>query len=364
MRKYRAIAALIATLGFTLFYSYEIKRPCLEKPWGAPQMLEYRNLCYNDVQALYGVRKLDQRAFPYIEEKSYEYPVLMGMTMWATSYFAKNHVEYFNATVPLLVLMACLSLAGLVGALGARRELLWFSMGTPVLFYAYLNWDLLPVMFVCLAMWAWSRRWIAASGAAIGLGVAAKIYPGFLLPSLAIALWREGEDRKARARGLLLLLGGALGAWVAVNLPILLAEYIKTGAISGWAGFFSFHAKRSADFGTAWYWIYRFSMDDFPAYFGLLPSFLACATAFWMAMRKGSDQRRITVAAAFAVLGLVLLLVMHSIREGDSIDDFRGVVDHASEFLFGSGAIVVWLAQWKRGHHPWVSGAAATWQPS
>jgi hypothetical protein len=361
MRKRLIIAGLIAALGFTLFNSYELKRPCLERPWGGTQMLEYRNLCYNDVQALYGVRKLDQRKFPYVEEKSYEYPVLMGVTMWTSSLFAKNHVEYFNATAVILAFFSCLSFIALMGAIGTRKELLWFAVGSPVLFYAFLNWDMLPVAFVCLAMWAWSKKRISATGACIGLGVAAKIYPGFLLPSLAISLWRENSkkgDVRARNRQLLMLLGGAAGAWLAVNLPIVLAEYFKNGSIDGSLSVFSFHAKRGADFGTVWYWMYRFASDEYPAYLAFLPSIVAGTVAIVLLAQDKAKEYRYPLAGAFGLISLVLWLVMRSMDGGVSGDDFRSIVDHASELIFAAGAIGLWFAQWKRHHSPWVTGAA------
>ncbi|MFL5812429.1 MAG: hypothetical protein ACJ763_02530 [Bdellovibrionia bacterium] len=357
MRKSLVIAGLFAALSFTLFQSYELKRPCLEKPWGAPQRLEYRNLCYNDVQALYGVRKLDQRAIPYIEEKSYEYPVLMGMSMWATSLFAHDHVEYFKANVPLLAFMAILSLAGLWGAIGLRRELLWFAIGTPTLFYAFLNWDLIPVACVCIAMWAWSRERIAASGAALGLGVAAKIYPGFLLPSLMIALWRKADHQEQRTKKVARLLAGFSGAWLAANLPVLIAEYAKTGAVDGWLSVFSFHAKRASDFGTVWYWLYRFSTDDFPTYLATLPAIVAGASAAWVAAQKRYGSIRLPLAAALSVLTITLMVFAHMI-EGIALgEDFRGIVDHCSEFLFASGTIALLFSQWKRGNDSWATGA-------
>jgi hypothetical protein len=357
MKKGLVIAGLFAALGFTLFQSYELKRPCLEKPWGAPQRLEYRNLCYNDVQALYGVRKLDQRAIPYIEEKSYEYPVLMGFSMWATSHFAHDHIEYFKANVPLLAFMAILSLAGLWGAIGLRRELLWFAVGTPTLFYAYLNWDLLPVACVCLAMWAWSRERVAATGAAIGLGVAAKIYPGFLLPSLIIALWRKTDDQKQRTSKVLQLVAGCAGAWLAVNLPVLIAEYLKTGGIDGWLSVFSFHAKRASDFGTVWYWLYRFATDDYPAYLSVLPAFISGAGAAWVASQKKYGSFRLPLAGALGALTITLMVFAHLVEGVALGEDFRGIVDHCSELLFASGAIALLFVQWKRGNDPWTTGA-------
>ena len=44
-----------------------------------------------------------------------------------------------------------------------------------------INWDMVPVMFVSLAMLAWARERPTLAGLAIGLGPATKLYPALLL---------------------------------------------------------------------------------------------------------------------------------------------------------------------------------------
>ena len=198
-RKIAALAIVAMTCG-TLYFSYLIKEPCVEHAWGGAERFEDRNLCYNDVQALYGERHLDRRAFPYIVEKSYEYPVVMGLAMWGTSSFATNYNEYFRANLPLLSLAALLTLLGLWGGVGPSMRLLWFAAGTPLLFYAFLNWDLLAVACVALAIWAYAKRRDGWAGAAIGVGIAAKIYPVFILPALLLERSLESGTFSLRAR--------------------------------------------------------------------------------------------------------------------------------------------------------------------
>ena len=149
---------LVVVLLFTLLGSYFLKRPCTVLPWGGPQKNEYRTLCYNDVEALYGVRRLNVKAFPYVKEKSYEYPVVIGLTMWTASLFADNFAQFFLANLPFLIAAAFLSLAGLIGAIGAKPRILWFVAAPPLFLYAFHNWDLLAVAPLALAMWAWRER--------------------------------------------------------------------------------------------------------------------------------------------------------------------------------------------------------------
>ena len=48
-----------------------------------------------------------------------------------------------------------------------------------------VNWDLLAVVLVAGALWAWSRDRPVLTGVLIGLGTAAKLYPLFLLGGAA-----------------------------------------------------------------------------------------------------------------------------------------------------------------------------------
>jgi hypothetical protein len=252
--------------------------------------------------------------------------------------------------------MAILSLMGLVGAIGARRQVLWFAAGTPLLFYAYLNWDLIPVACVCLAMWAWSRRQIAATGAAIGLGVAAKIYPGFLLPSLMIGLWTEKNDER-RVRDVQVLVGACAAAWFAVNLPIIVAEYLSSGSITGWISVFTFHAKRGADFGSIWYLFNWLATDDaVPTYLAMLFPVMMGWLTVWAATRKSLRSYRLPLVAACGFVTLVLSYFLFAVQSHLGPDDFRTLVDHVSESSFALGALALWYGQWKRGSATWTTG--------
>jgi uncharacterized membrane protein len=74
----------------------------------------------------------------------------------------------------------------------------------------------------------------------IGLATAAKFYPFLLLGPLFVLCWRAGKWREF---GIALL--GAVGAWLAVNLPVMLL------APDGWAKFYRFSQERGVDFGSA-----------------------------------------------------------------------------------------------------------------
>jgi len=80
------------------------------------------------------------------------------------------------------------------------------------------------------------------AGILIGLAVATKFYPVFLLGPLFLLCLRAG-----RLRAFWVTAGSAAGAWLAVNLPVAIA------APGGWSTFYRFNASRGADWGSIWY---------------------------------------------------------------------------------------------------------------
>jgi uncharacterized membrane protein len=79
------------------------------------------------------------------------------------------------------------------------------------------------------------------AGVLIGLAAAFKFYPVLILGPLLILCLRAG-----RMRVWLLTFGGALVAWLAANLPIMIARF------DGWSNFYVFSSERGADFGSPW----------------------------------------------------------------------------------------------------------------
>jgi uncharacterized membrane protein len=119
---------------------------------------------------------------------------------------------------------------------------------------ATVNWDLLPLAFIGIALVLWSRRHPFAAGLLLGLAVAAKFYPvlflgGFLLLTIRTAKWR--------AFGL--LVAGTAVAWLVVNVPFMLANF------DGWAYFYRFSQTRGEDFGSIYYALSQSGVGRIPA---------------------------------------------------------------------------------------------------
>jgi len=194
----------------------------------------FQHHCYSDVIALHGDRYLGGgRPLPYLEDRI-EYPVLLGLALWLPSFAPGGALGHFTASYLLLAACLAVALLALARLPGAAP---WWLGATPALVYfAGLNWDLLPIALLALALLAEARGWHGAAGALAGLGVSAKLFPGVMLPPALGARLGAGEGR-----GLLALGAGLAVVVLAVNVPVALA------APEGWSWFFRYNAGRGAE---------------------------------------------------------------------------------------------------------------------
>lgn len=339
----------------TLMFGYALKAPCLFKPWGGSERVEYSWLCYNDLQPLYGVRNLHERRIPYIEERTFEYPVLIGLDMYLASLLSSNHVEFFHANLPFLTASALLSILALWLAVdpAQRKRTLWFAIGPPLVLYAFHNWDLLAAVFLSMGMLAWTRGRQDYCGLALGSGVAAKLYPGFVLPALMIERWRNTSGAR---EPLTLAFWTALG-WAMWNVPVMIATAWVNGDISGWLETYRFHSRRFPDLGTVWYWwADRFTDHPWLAIGGFLVVLGAVA---WILRDWWKADRRWAVAYAGGITALwIALLFVPAASAGAVTRPWKNFVDLASFTLFASATAGLLWRQRRKGADPWcVAGA-------
>ena len=225
-RFWTATRVVLALVCLTLSLHWVQKSPCQDGAW--TDYKQYRLMCYTDVLALYYAEGLSDGKVPY-RDHPVEYPVLTGAFMGAlglpihalgTNRSGINQGEWFwNANV---VVLGAIAIASVAAMLALRRRRPWdvaMFAASPALFVtATVNWDLLAVGFAVFGMLAWARKKPVLAGVLLGLGTAAKLWPGFLfIPLLLLAL-------RARKFGTAVLCG-AVGVvtWLVVNLPIAFA---------------------------------------------------------------------------------------------------------------------------------------------
>ncbi|WP_227979116.1 glycosyltransferase 87 family protein [Nocardia spumae] len=276
-----AVAALLAC-AVTLIFAYLNKARCAGAPFDEDgrslvfDRVKDAEVCYSDIQFLWLGRGIDEHLFPYISGGitpdgtltggAVEYPVLSGLLMWLGAAGANDDAAFLLHSALLLAPFALLT-AWMLGRMSGAVALLW-SVGPPLVLYAFHNWEL-PVVctavgavYVVTVLTRYSLRTRGIMAAILlGIGFCLKLYPGiFVLPLLLYVLLGEpdfdGESHADVPRrgydplGALAAAGAALATVVAINLPFALLGY------DGWRASFTFQQMRQADITTnsIWYW--------------------------------------------------------------------------------------------------------------
>jgi len=230
------LATVLVRLSLVLLLGLLVKYPCASGSWGNGR--PYRQFCYSDIVLLYRFEGLSQGKVAYFQARN-EYPVLTGMFMTATGLPVRSDADFFFVNAALLSLLAGATTVWLYRMTGTRAQ--YFALSPTLLLYGFLNWDLLAVALATAGTYAFLRRRDTLAGIVLGLGAAAKLYPGLLLVPFALERAGEGERRGAGR----LVLAGA-GSWLVVNLPFVLF------AFKGWSYFFRFSSSRSPQEVTLW----------------------------------------------------------------------------------------------------------------
>jgi uncharacterized membrane protein len=249
-RFWTAARIVLALTCLTLALHWVQKSPCMNGAW--QDNIQYKQFCYTDVLALYYAEGLNVGKVPYLDHPV-EYPVLTGAFMGALGLpvhaYAQRHpglnegMWAYNLNAFVLCVLAVASVAAL---LSLRRRRPWdaamFALSPALFVTATVNWDLLAIAFAVFGMWAWARRWPVAAGILLGLGTAAKLWPGFVF----VALIFLGIRARRMAPVLISVITGVL-AFAIVNVPVMWANY------DNWNRFIELNRTRGVDWGTLWY---------------------------------------------------------------------------------------------------------------
>lgn len=261
---HHATAAPVALAIGTLTWLLTILKynPCRPVP-GKPDANAFARQCYTDIPLLFQSRGLADGNTPLFDLGNYqvfEYPVgtaylaelnrLITVALGApvgpglnTETLAEaSNIFFLVNIVVLFVLFAVAIFAQVFTATGRPWDALMVAASPTVILTGLINWDMLPVALASLGMMFWARRRPGWAGIFFGLGMAAKLYPLFLLgPLLLLCL------RARRINEFVRTVVGFAVAWLAANLPVMIA------APEQWKVFWTFNTDRQGDFGSLWY---------------------------------------------------------------------------------------------------------------
>ncbi|WP_240619405.1 glycosyltransferase family 87 protein [Blastococcus sp. TF02-8] len=247
------VCLLFAVLALSL--AWVKQAPCADGDWSGH--VQYTHFCYSDAVPLFGLHGLDDGAIPYLDSEV-EYPVLTGGFMAAAAALSRAYdraaeasallpavppvQSYYVVTCLLLTACAFLVVRAVLALTGRRPwDAAMIGLSPLLVVHAFTNWDLFAVALAALGMWAWARRQPVLAGVLLGLGVAAKLYPVFLLGGLLLLCLRAGLLRVWLRTAL-----AAVAVWVVVNAPV------AALAPENWARFFRLNSSRPADPDSLW----------------------------------------------------------------------------------------------------------------
>lgn len=245
-----AARIVLALVCLTLALHWVQKSPCRTGDWA--DMRQYKQFCYTDVFALYFAEGLSEGKVPY-RDHPVEYPVLTGAFMGAIGLPIHAYGDgrdgfnqgmwFYNANA---VVLGAIGVASVAALLSLRRRRPWdaalFALSPALLVTATVNWDLLAIGFAVFGLFAWARRRPVLAGVLLGLGTAAKLWPGFLFIPLIFLGLRAGRNRPVWAA-----VAAGVGTWVAVNVPVMMTNF------ENWKRFLNLNRERGIDWGTLWY---------------------------------------------------------------------------------------------------------------
>jgi uncharacterized membrane protein len=250
-RFWTAARIVLALVCLTLSLHWVQKAPCRDGNWGQ-DLSQYKHFCYTDVLALYYNEGLAEGKVPYLDH-AVEYPVLTGAFMGIIGLPVHavgagrpdfNQGEWFynvNAVV-----LGAIGVASVAAILALRRRRPWdaalFALSPALLVTATVNWDLLAIGFAVFGLYAWARRWPVAAGVLLGLGTAAKLWPGFLFVPLVFLGLRTGRNRPVWTA-----VAAGVATWLVVNVPVMAVNF------HNWREFLRLNKTRAIDWGTLWY---------------------------------------------------------------------------------------------------------------
>lgn len=241
---------LIAVTTLSAVVAVLLKSPCRLGGWGQPAV--YYAGCYSDWAALYGGRGFAEDPFaPFAAGASFEYPVLMSVVASIAAVISQTlpfsdlnpSLAYWDVNFVFTAVLWIITVVVTAKSAGRRPwDALMVAVAPGIILAGSVNWDLWAVGLLAVGMWLFGGRRPLLAGIFFGLGAAMKLYPLLILGALVIL-----AVRSLRWSPFLWAALGTVGAWLAVNLPMMIANP------AAWGVFFTFSGERGPGLSSVWH---------------------------------------------------------------------------------------------------------------
>jgi hypothetical protein len=242
---------------------------------------------------------------PYVDVPR-EYPVgasllYLGLgyaaDTWRTAHFMAWHgalMAAFDAVNAVLFL-------SLARSRSPRRALpltLLFCLNPTALLLSPVRFESCMVTTLLLGLRAAGRGQAQRAGLALSIGTWLKWFPALLMPATQAEAERRGAPRRSR----LMVVATFLWVALALNLPLVLGVWERTGSIRPWLDTYRFHvARRLAPdtvLGVAQFWLGPLSIERWAS----LWSAVALLAALAWGLRRGVEASAVMAGIAILVL--------------------------------------------------------------
>lgn len=241
--------------------------------------------------------------------QSDQYAIDQYLANKATTEYQSRQARYFFDLTALYLVICAVFVVVLTGLAAGRRRI-WdaamIGLSPVLVLNGMVNWDLAAVALTAGAIFAWSRRRSKLAGALLGLAVATKFYPIFLLvPYLALCL------RAGQLRSWLKLFATAVVTWLIVDVPFMIVSP------AGFWRFYTFNKERGTEYNSLFYaWEY-FVRQQRPLSTGVLNGFsdfllLMALAAIFVLILLLRRRPRIGQVAFLTALAFVLTNKVYS----------------------------------------------------
>lgn len=289
--------------------SVVVKGYCRTNGWGTPGQFHYT--CYSDIPGLFRDRGLAEGVFPFFTPgSSFEYPVLLGIIAGVTAFVIPGQgatdartLGYFDLNAALIAAVWIVTVLATARMTDRRPwDAAMVALAPGIVLAGVINWDMWAVCLLAVGMYFFSRQRIVLAGLMIGLGTATKLYPVLILGAILLLALRTGKIRP-----LLVTAGTAAVTWLAVNLPVAVANP------SGWEYFYQFTQSRPAGYSSPWFAYNRIANQlgwtqlDPQAINTLALSLFVLACGFIAAVALAAPRRPRLAQLAFLIVAAFIL---------------------------------------------------------